>query len=183
MQINNQNMAFFKDRLKMVKALLFDVDGVLSSDMSPLDENGDPMRTSNVKDGFAIREALKNGIIVGVITGGPQKRVKSRHLKLGVQHYYDQVEDKLEALADFTGKTGIDTSAILYMGDDLADYHVMKRVGISACPSDAVPEIKAISMYISDRRGGEGCVRDVIEQVLRAQEKWFVNGSTGQQSY
>ena len=176
-------MAFFKDRLKMVKALLFDVDGVLSADMSPLDENGDPMRTSNVKDGFAIREALKHGIVVGVITGGPQIRVKTRHLKLGVQHYYDQVADKLEALADFTGKTGIDESAILYMGDDLADYHVMKRVGISTCPSDAVPEIKAISMYISDRKGGEGCVRDVIEQVLRAQEKWFVNGSTVHQSF
>lgn len=176
-------MAFFKDKLKMVRALLFDVDGVLSSDISPIDENGDPMRTSNVKDGFAIREALKYGILVGVITGGPQVRVKTRHLKLGVQYYYDQVADKLEALADFTGRTGIAEAEILYMGDDLADYQVMKRVGISTCPSDAVPEIKSISMYISDRKGGEGCVRDVIEQVLRAQGKWFVNGPSGLQTF
>jgi len=169
-------MSFFKDDLKQVRAMLFDVDGVLSSDKSPLDANGDPMRTANVKDGFAIRLALESGFVVGVVTGGGQQSVKLRHRKLGVEYYYDNVRDKIASLHDFMAKTGIPGSEILFMGDDLVDYEIMGRVGIATCPADAVPEIKLISRYVSDRKGGEGCVRDVIEQVMRAQGKWFVDG-------
>lgn len=169
-------MSFFKDNLKLIRAFLFDVDGVLSSDISPLDTNGDPVRTANVKDGFAIRTALEAGFAIGVITGGTQQGVKFRHQKLGIVHYYENVRNKVVCLEDFSGKTGILPGQILYMGDDLVDYEIMRLVGIATCPADAVPEIKQISSYISDRKGGEGCVRDIIEQVLRAQDKWGLSG-------
>ncbi len=166
-------MAFFKEELKNIRAFIFDVDGVLSRDTSPLNEDGDPVRTANVKDGFAIRNAINFGFPVAVITGGYIERVRLRHEKLGVIYYYDRVRDKVESLYDFVEKTGIDPKHILFMGDDLVDYKIMNEVGIPVCPKDAVADIKAISKYISDKKGGEGCVRDVIEQTLRAQGKWF----------
>jgi 3-deoxy-D-manno-octulosonate 8-phosphate phosphatase (KDO 8-P phosphatase) len=166
-------MGFFKEELKNIRAFIFDVDGVLSRDISPLNEVGDPVRTANVKDGFAIRIAVNLGFPVAVITGGYIERVRLRHEKLGVIHYYDKVRDKGESLSDFIEKTGIEAKNILFMGDDLVDYKIMTQVGIPVCPKDAVADIKAISKYISDKNGGEGCVRDVIEQTLRAQDKWF----------
>lgn len=168
-------MAFFKEELNRIKAFIFDVDGVLSRDTSSLNKKGDPVRTANVKDGFAIRTAIKHGFQVAVITGGYVERVRLRQEKLGVVHYYDNIRDKSECLLDFIEKTGIDAENILFMGDDLVDYKIMTEVGIPVCPKDAVAEIKAISKYISDKNGGEGCVRDVIEQTLRAQNKWFTN--------
>jgi 3-deoxy-D-manno-octulosonate 8-phosphate phosphatase (KDO 8-P phosphatase) len=166
-------MEFFKDELKNIRAFIFDVDGVLSRDTSALNEDGDPVRTANVKDGFAIRIAINSGFPVAVITGGFIERVRLRHEKLGVIHYYDRMRDKVESLYDFMEKTGIEAKNILFMGDDLVDYKIMTKVGIPVCPKDAVADIKAISKYISDKNGGEGCVRDVIEQTLRAQDKWF----------
>ena len=166
-------MTFFKERLKSVRALIFDVDGVLSKDTLPLDENGDPLRTANIYDGFAIRYALQNGFRIAIITGADTQRIKLRYQKLGVQYIYLNSFTKTECLDDFCAKTGISKGEILYMGDDLVDYQVMKEVGVTACPLDAVPEIKAISQYISDKTGGEACVRDVIEQVMRSQQKWF----------
>lgn len=165
-------MTFFKEKLKNIKAFIFDVDGVLSSDTSPLDENGDPVRTANIKDGFAIRYALTNGFRIAIITGANTPRVKLRYHKLGVELIYMNSFEKTECLNDILSKTGLQKSEILYMGDDLVDLPVMKEVGIATCPVDAVPEIKAISHYISNRKGGEGCVRDVIEQVMRSQQKW-----------
>lgn len=165
-------MTFFKEKLKKVKGFIFDVDGVLSSDTSPLDENGDPVRTANIKDGFAIRFALKNGFHVAIITGANTERVKLRYHKLGVSHIYLNVFEKTECLEEILQKTGLQKNEILYMGDDLVDLPVMKVIGIPTCPADAVPEIKSVSLYISDKKGGEGCVRDVIEQVLRSQGRW-----------
>ncbi|HNX54676.1 MAG TPA: HAD hydrolase family protein [Prolixibacteraceae bacterium] len=172
-------MTFFKEKLKNVKAFIFDVDGVLSLDTSALDEYGDPVRTANVKDGFAIRYALKNGFQVAIITGANTVRVKLRYSKLGVEHIYLNSFEKLSCLNDILDKTGLKKSEILYMGDDLVDLPVMKEIGIPTCPSDAVPEVKAAAIYISDRKGGEGCVRDVIEQVLRSQGKWASQEITG----
>lgn len=166
-------MGFFKEELKNIQAFIFDVDGVLSYDTSPLNEKGNPVRTSNVKDGFAIRNAINFGYPIAVITGGYMESVRLRHEKLGVKYYYDKVRDKVECLRDFMEKTGIEAKHILFMGDDLVDYRVMMEVGIPVCPKDAVADIKNISKYISDKKGGEGCVRDVIEQTLRAQNKWF----------
>lgn len=166
-------MAFFKEELLNVKAFIFDVDGVLSNDVSPLDANGDPMRTANVKDGFAIRNALLNGYFIAIISGGHNENIKKRYSKLGVEHIYMSAINKEESFNELIKKTGLNLGEIMYMGDDLPDYNVMSQIGIPTCPCDAVTEIKSISKYISDRKGGEGCVRDVIEQVMRAQGKWI----------
>lgn len=165
-------MAFFKEELMQVKAFVFDVDGVLSSDVSPLNEVGEPMRTANIKDGYAIRTALLAGYPVAIISGARNENIRKRYHKLGIEYIYLGSTDKLENLKEFIQKSGILSEQILYMGDDLPDYQVMTRIGVPTCPNDAVTEIKSVSKYISDRKGGEGCVRDVIEQVLRAQGNW-----------
>lgn len=166
---------FFKEELKKVKAFVFDVDGVLSKDTSPLNKDGDPVRTANVKDGFAIRNAVLFGYPVAVITGGYIERVPKRYERLGVKYFYNNASDKVVCLDDFLNKTGIDAENVLFMGDDLVDYAIMKKVGIPVCPQDAVPDIKSISKFVSQKNGGEGCVRDIIEQTLRAQNKWFTD--------
>jgi 3-deoxy-D-manno-octulosonate 8-phosphate phosphatase (KDO 8-P phosphatase) len=166
-------MTFFKEKLNQIKAIIFDIDGVLSLDTTSLNEEGDPVRTANVKDGYAIRNALNMGYHIGIITGGTIERVRLRYEKLGVPMIYMGVRDKVTCLHDFIQKTGVTSEEILYMGDDLVDYQIMSMVGIPVCPSDAVPEIKEISLYISDKKGGEGCARDVIEQVMRAQDTWI----------
>lgn len=166
-------MAFFKEELSNVKGFLFDVDGVLSRTVQPLSPEGDPVRTANVKDGFAMAFAVRSGYRIGIITGGKTAEVRKRLEKLGITDIYMGTLDKMPCLNDFLEKSGFDASEVMYMGDDIPDYRVMVRVGMPVCPIDAVPEIKAISKYISDREGGEGCVRDVIEQVMRAQGKWL----------
>lgn len=155
-----------------IKAFLFDVDGVLSADFSPLDKTGEPVRTGNVKDGFALRCAIRAGYAIGIITGAHQNRVKLRFRHVGINLFYENAADKTISLEHFMAETGIPAENILYMGDDIPDYQVMKRVGIATCPADAIPEIKRISEYISEREGGLGCVRDVIEKVMRAQQTW-----------
>lgn len=157
-----------------VRAFLFDVDGVLSTDYSSLDESGEPVRTSNVKDGFALRTAIASGYAVGVITGARQERVKLRCRHLGISHYYENVFDKSASLDHFIAETGIPAENILYMGDDIPDRPVMLRVGIPTAPADAVPEIKNSAAYVSGKKGGRGCVRDVVEKVMRLQGKWFL---------
>jgi 3-deoxy-D-manno-octulosonate 8-phosphate phosphatase (KDO 8-P phosphatase) len=112
---------------------------------------------------------------VGIITGAHQERVKLRCNHLGIRLYYENVADKLVCLDHFISETGIPAENILYMGDDIPDYQVMRRVGIATCPADAIPEIRNISAYISKRKGGKGCVREVIEKVMRSQYKWFEN--------
>jgi 3-deoxy-D-manno-octulosonate 8-phosphate phosphatase (KDO 8-P phosphatase) len=163
---------FFKRKLRKIKAFVFDVDGVLSKDISPVNENGAPVRTANVKDGFAIKNAINSGYPVAVITGGFIESLRIRHKYIGIEYYYDNVSDKSRCLDDFLEKTGIRPENVLFMGDDLVDYHAMLKVGFPVCPRDAVKEIKSISKYISNKKGGEGCVRDVIERTLRVQKKW-----------
>ncbi|MFW5830770.1 MAG: KdsC family phosphatase [Prolixibacteraceae bacterium] len=166
-------MTFFKDDLKNIKAFVFDLDGVLSKDVSPVNDKGEPVRTANVKDGFAIKNAIDFGYPVAVITGSFIEHVRNRYQRLGVRHFYLNVSDKTAALSDFLTETHINRENVLYMGDDLVDYKVMLQVGMPVCPRDAVDEIKSISKYISPKKGGRGCVRDVIEQTLRVQGKWF----------
>ncbi len=155
-----------------IRAFVFDVDGVLSAVSSPLDEKGEPVRTANVRDGFAIRMALEGGLEVAIITGGVQERVKMRYGRLGVRFFYDGSLEKTAAFRDFTERTGIPPGSVLYMGDDFPDLPVMKMSGIPACPADAAEEIKAVASWCSRRNGGEGCVREAVELVLRAQGKW-----------
>jgi 3-deoxy-D-manno-octulosonate 8-phosphate phosphatase, YrbI family len=165
--------------LKKIKALLFDVDGVLSSDTVPLHPNGEPMRMVNIKDGYAMQLAVKRGLIVGIITGGKTNAVKMRFENLGVKHVYMASSHKMDDFNDFIAKTNLQMEEILYMGDDIPDYPVMRLVGLPCCPSDAAPEIKSVSKYISRIEGGKGCGRDVIEQVLKAQGKWMSDEAFG----
>lgn len=165
-------MAFFKEELTKIKGFIFDVDGVLSHNVQSLSPEGDPIRTSNMKDGYAIMYALRSGYPIGVITGGKTQDTRGRLERLGITHIYMGTLDKVPCLFDFLGNTNLTVDEVLYMGDDIPDYNVMTKVIMPVCPNDAAPEIKEISVYISHRNGGEGCVRDVIEQVMRAQEKW-----------
>jgi 3-deoxy-D-manno-octulosonate 8-phosphate phosphatase (KDO 8-P phosphatase) len=127
----------------------------------------------NTRDGFAIKEAIKFGFKVFIITGGKSSGVRSRLEGLGCTAIYDGISDKMDAFEEILDVYDVDQDDVLYMGDDIPDYEVMRRVGIPACPSDAAPEIKHLSRYISPKNGGEGCVRDVIEKVLKLNKKWI----------
>ena len=162
----------FKERLKDIKAFVFDIDGVFS-EMLTLNIDGDLMRGMNVKDGFAVKTAVEKGYVVAIITGGNSPSVKTRFNVLGVKDIYISSPNKLDDFNNFCMKYGLKPDEILYMGDDIPDYEVMTKVGLATCPADAVEEIQGISHYISDKNGGRACVRDVIEQVMRAQGNWF----------
>ncbi|RLD35915.1 MAG: 3-deoxy-D-manno-octulosonate 8-phosphate phosphatase [Bacteroidetes bacterium] len=166
-------MSNFKEELRKVKAFAFDVDGVLSSQTMPLHPNGEPMRTVNIKDGYAIQLAVKKGYPIAIITGGKTEAVKMRFKSLGITDIYLGSYIKKDNFDDFIYKYSLDPENVLYMGDDLPDYEVMSMVGFPTCPADAVTEIKQISKYISNLNGGDGCVRDIIEQVLRLHNKWM----------
>ena len=166
-------MSNFKEELRKVKAFVFDVDGVLSNAKIYLHPGNEMMRSANIKDGYAIQYAVRKGYPICIITGGNSEAVEERFKNLGVTDIYLRSRNKMKDLEDFLGRYDFGPENILYMGDDLPDYPVMKVIGFPTCPSDAVEEIKSISMYISDKSGGEGCVRDVIEQVLRLQGKWM----------
>jgi len=166
-------MAFFKEDLMKVKAFIFDVDGVLSNECIIIDSDGELLRTANTKDGFAIQYAVKKGYPVAIITGGTSDAVEMRYRGLGVQDIYMSSKDKIADYEDFLAKHDLAEENIMYMGDDLPDYEVMQRVGVPTCPKDAVVQIKEISSYISDMDGGRACVRDVVEQVLRAHGNWY----------
>jgi 3-deoxy-D-manno-octulosonate 8-phosphate phosphatase (KDO 8-P phosphatase) len=165
-------MTNFKEDLMKVKAFAFDVDGVLSSQVIPLFPNGEPMRTANIKDGYILQLAVKLGYKIAIITGGKTDAVEQRYLNLGIQDVYMGVSEKLPVFEKWIKKHNLLAENIMYMGDDLPDYPVMKNVGIPVCPNDAVEEIKSLCKYISDKAGGEGCVRDVMEQTLRAHNQW-----------
>ena len=166
-------MAHFKEELSKVRAFVFDVDGVLSSAKIFLHPGGDLMRTMNIKDGYALQYAIRKGYPIGIITGGNSESVRKRFEGLGIKEIYLSSKNKENDLADFLEGKDFGPENILYMGDDLPDYKVMEKIGFPTCPADAVEEIKSISLYISDKAGGEGCVRDVIEQVLRLQGNWM----------
>ena len=155
--------------LSRIKALAFDVDGVLSSTTVPLHPSGEPMRTVNIKDGYAIQLAVKKGIRIAIITGGRTEAVRIRFAGLGVTDLY----------MGFRDKYGLADDEILYMGDDVPDIEVMRECGLPCCPKDAVPEVKAVAKYISYAEGGHGCGRDVVEQVLKAHGIWLTDDAFG----
>jgi 3-deoxy-D-manno-octulosonate 8-phosphate phosphatase (KDO 8-P phosphatase) len=166
-------MTNFKEDLGKVKAFIFDLDGVLSLQTITLNSFGIPNRTVNLRDGYAIQLAVKKGYKVAVITGSNCKEYSRRLKLLGVSDLYLNSRTKLDHFNSFLKKYNLRSSDILYMGDDIPDFEVMKISGVPVCPADADSEIKQISHYISDKRGGEGCVRDIIEQVLRLHNKWM----------
>jgi 3-deoxy-D-manno-octulosonate 8-phosphate phosphatase (KDO 8-P phosphatase) len=166
-------MGNFKEDLGRVKAFVFDIDGVLSTQTIAMNSFGVPNRTINFRDGYALQLAAKKGYLVAVISGSNSKEYIKRMTNLGIKDVHLNSRSKMEQFTSFLKKYTLDSKDVLYMGDDIPDYEVMKRAGIPVCPSDADSEIKKISLYISDRKGGEGCVRDIIEQVLRLHNKWM----------
>jgi 3-deoxy-D-manno-octulosonate 8-phosphate phosphatase (KDO 8-P phosphatase) len=166
-------MGNFKEDLVKVKAFIFDIDGVLSTQTIPLNIFGVPNRTVNLRDGYAIQLAVRKGYPVGVISGSKSKEYMKRLKSLGVNDIYLNSRSKLAHFNEFLKKYNLSKSAVLYMGDDIPDYEVMKEAGLPVCPSDADSEIRQVAAYVSDKKGGEGCVRDVIEQVLRLHNKWM----------
>ena len=159
--------------LKKIKAIAFDVDGVLSKETIVLAADGEPLRTVNIKDGYAIQLAQKMGLKIAIITGGRTEAVRLRYERLGVEDVYMKCDVKIRTWDAFLEKYGMTDEEVIYVGDDIPDYEIMRRSGCPCCPADAASDIKAISCYVSDRKGGEGCGRDIIEQVLRAQDKWL----------
>lgn len=161
--------------LQKIKALVFDVDGVLSTENVRVDASGELLRTANTKDGYALRLAAMCGLHVAVITGARESSVLSRYEAIGIHDVFLGSSVKTEKLQQLLDRYNLLTDEVLYMGDDIPDYEVMKMVGLPCCPQDAAPEIRDISLYVSHRDGGCGCVRDVIEQVLKAQGKWIAD--------
>lgn len=159
--------------LTKIKAVVFDVDGVLSCEIISMDAYGQPARTIHIKDGYAIQLAIKSGLIVAIISGGSSEAVRLRYKGLGVEDIFMGATYKTKEYVLLKEKYALKDEEILYMGDDIPDYEVMERCGLACCPADAAPEIKEIARYISHKTGGHGCGRDVIEQVLKAQGKWM----------
>ena len=159
--------------LKKIRAIIFDVDGVLSSETIPLHPNGEPMRPVNIKDGYAIQFAMKMGLRIVILTGGKTESVRLRYSNLGVEDVYMACAVKIQKYEEFLAKYGLHDDEIMYMGDDIPDYQVMRRCGCPCCPADACSDIQEISTYVSRCKGGYGVGRDIIEQVLMAQGKWL----------
>ncbi|TWP29104.1 3-deoxy-D-manno-octulosonate 8-phosphate phosphatase [Apibacter muscae] len=164
-------MKNYKEKLNSITSFVFDVDGVMT-DGSIILMNKEMIRSTNTKDGFALQFALKKGYKIGIITGGRDASVVSRLNYLGITDIYLNSTYKWADLEDFIYKYNLKSDQVLYMGDDLPDYEVMSRVGVGAAPKDACSEILTVADYISPLEGGKGCVRDVIEQVLRVRGDW-----------
>ena len=168
----------YKEIMNQIDTFIFDVDGVLTDSSVHVSESGEMLRIMNIRDGFAMKAALESGYNVFIISGGSNAGVKIRLQNLGLTEIHLASPNKVKTFENLVSKHKINPENVLYMGDDIPDYHVMQLVGLPTCPQDAVPEIKAISNYISHVNGGRGAVRDVIEQVMKVQEKWhlYYNG-------
>ena len=160
-------------KLKDIKYFIFDVDGVFTDGGLLVTENGELLRRMNAKDGFALRHAVDTGYEVIIITGGNSKGVKSRFEALGLTEVHIAVKDKLALLQKLEQEGKVDPTKSLYMGDDVPDIDIMKKIAFRCCPNDAIPEIKEISHLITTKKGGEGCVREVVEATLRVQDNWL----------
>lgn len=162
----------YKEIMPQINTFIFDVDGVLTNGFITITTNGELIRNMSVKDGYALKTAIDAGYNVCIISGGTNEGVRKRLEGLGIKDIYLGTHTKTIQLEDYFTKNNINPKNVLYMGDDIPDFPVMKLVGLPCCPKDAVSEIQNISKYISQKKGGTGCVRDVIEQVLKVQGKW-----------
>ena len=167
----------YKQLLPNITTLIFDVDGVLTNGLVTIMPNGELVRNMNIKDGYALKTAVDKGLNICIISGGKNEGVRTRLANLGIKDIYLGAHDKIKQYNELVEKYNLKPENVLYMGDDVPDYPVMKLVGLPCCPNDAVREIQEVSKYISDKKGGEGCVRDVIEQILKVQGKWENNFS------
>ncbi|MEQ7802338.1 HAD-IIIA family hydrolase [Pedobacter sp. ASV1-7] len=163
----------FLEQLKHITTFIFDIDGVLTNGDIIASDSGEFLRTFNIKDGYALQLAVKKGYHVCIISGGKGAAMEKRFEGLGITNVFLGVSDKVAVYSSFLEQYKLNASEVLFMGDDIPDLKVMKLVGIATCPADAVPEIKAVSQYISPYTGGKTAVRDVIEKVLKVQTNWF----------
>ena len=169
-------MGNFKEDIARTEAFIFDVDGVMTDGGIIPTLDGDFIRRYNAKDGYALGYAVKMGYKVCIITGGRGKTLENRLRMLGINRYYTDCMDKITAMREYFADEGIDPAHAIYMGDDIPDLECMREVGIPVCPADAAAEVIEASRYVSEFRGGEGAVRDIVEQVLRARGQWALHG-------
>lgn len=167
-------MLNFKEHLTKITTILFDVDGVMTDGKVLVMDSGEMVRNMNSKDGYALNLAVKKGYRIAVITGGNNQAIKNALERNGVNDVFIKQHDKLACYLEYLEKHKLSDEEVVFMGDDLPDHEIMSRVGLAVCPNDAATEIKAICQYISPKNGGEGCVRDIIEQVLRVQGNWEI---------
>lgn len=160
------------EKFSRIKTLIFDVDGVFTNNGLLVTENGDFLRVMSARDGLGIRLAAEAGLNLAIITGGDSSGVYKRLQKLGIMDVFQKIDRKIDTFHQYITDKDLDPDTILYMGDDLLDIEVLQHAFLPACPKDAAPEVKNIAEYISPFKGGKGCVRDVIEKVLMAQDKW-----------
>lgn len=169
-----KNMAKnYKEILPKITTFIFDVDGVFTDGIVYLTNDGEQVRTANVKDGYAVQLAAKKGYKMAIISGGKNEMVRTRFQGLGIQHIFLGSHDKLAVLESFTQEYGISLDEVCYMGDDIPDLKVMAKVALPCCPADAVPEVQEAVKYVSHRDGGRGAVRDILEQTMKVQGKWM----------
>lgn len=164
-------------RFKLIKTFVFDMDGVLTDGSVIIDSDNNWLRRMNIRDGYALQLAVRSGFRVMVISGSNSSYVHNRLNQLGITDVYMNVKNKEEFLKNIATENGIDLKELLFMGDDIPDYECMKMAGLAACPSDAAVEIKEVASYISPFAGGDGCVRDVIEKVLKLNNKWTLQNN------
>ncbi|GHC52455.1 KdsC family phosphatase [Ulvibacter litoralis] len=168
----------YKEYLNHITTFVFDVDGVLTDGTITVTTTGELLRTMNIKDGYALKTAVDKGYHVCIISGGNNEGVRVRLKGLGITDIHLGAHHKTETLQTYLTEKGLKHENVLYMGDDIPDLQVMQQIGLPCSPQDAVPEIKEVSKYVSHKNGGKGCVRDVIEQVLKVQGKWISNGES-----
>jgi 3-deoxy-D-manno-octulosonate 8-phosphate phosphatase (KDO 8-P phosphatase) len=166
-------MSNYKEHLRHITTFIFDYDGVLSDGTILVFDSGDHVRVGSVKDGYAIQLALKKGYRVAVMSGAVSDSISRRCSALGISEVFFGVKDKKETYRQYLVDNKLTPREVLFMGDDIPDYHVMKEAGVAVCPADAAEEIKSVAAYISQFGGGRGCVRDIVEQVLKVQGKWM----------
>ena len=165
-------MENYKEKLSKISCFVLDVDGVLTNGSLILVPGGEQARVMHIRDGYAIQHAVKSGYKILILSGGKSEEVRTRLKGLGVHDIHMNCDDKLNALIDYMAEHELKKEEILYVGDDIPDLTAMKTCGMAVCPADAAQEIKKICHYVSPYRGGEGCVRDVLEQTLKVQGKW-----------
>ena len=165
----------YKEKLIKIKNFVFDVDGVFTDGSIIVDNSGNELRVFSTRDGIAVKLATDKGYNFCVISGGKNEGVRKRLNKLGIKNVYLGVNNKMEVFKSFMNDNNLKTTETMFMGDDIPDIQILKMVGLSCCPNDAANEVREVVDYISIKKGGEGCVRDIIEQVLTIQKNWIEN--------
>jgi len=163
----------YKEKLVNIKNFIFDVDGVFTDGSIIVDNVGNEFRVFNIRDGIAVKIATDKGYNFCVISGGKNEGVRKRLNRLGVKNVFLGIDDKIQVFESFINENNLNIDETMFMGDDITDIKILKMVGLSCCPNDGANEVRDIVDYISIKKGGDGCVRDIIEQILKIQNNWI----------